>query len=465
MKENKTNRKIYKFSKYNIFISNKEESLIYNSFSGALSIFNNDEMVLMNQWCEDFPKQLARENQVFLDKVLINNFLVPNDVDETAILEQKYQKQKNDTESMSLTILPTLGCNFDCNYCFEGKNKSSEVMSTEVQDHWIIWFEKHMKGIKRLNVTWFGGEPTIAMQVIRRMSDRLIALCDMNKISYSASIITNGYTMTDELAGELYTRRVKMIQITFDGPLHIHDQVRFTKNRHEGSFEKIIKNINSYSLKFPIRTSLRINVDERNENQCFELLDQLELYLKNAKNTSVYFAPIHASTELCEHISEYTLEALHFAELETKLMNKAIEKGLAYIGLPPFGMGLCGATKMHGYVAVPNGDIHKCWETVSMPKYKVGNINNMPQIDEQNYKRWLKWSPFCEDICKNCRILPNCLGMCTYRFLYKENYTGNSAVSPCPSIKYELESRLLMYLEKHCNYKMEYLGGYRNERV
>ena len=111
-------------------------------------------------------------------------------------------------------------------------------------------------------------------------------------------------------------------------------------------------------------------------------------------------------------------------------------------------MGICGAARENGLVVCPNGDVHKCWETVSMENYKLGNLNEPNFNLFEAGKTWTTWSAFAEKECMECRIMPNCMGMCTYRFLFKENYSGNSALTPCPSIKFDLENRLRLYLKK-----------------
>lgn len=455
----------YCLSKYNTVIEEKGLLLIYNSLSGALSVMEREEWELLNEGLQGQMDHFTEEQHILWDKALINNFIIPADVKEIEILEEKYWQRKNDGSSMTITILPTLGCNFACNYCFQGLKKEDDKMSVEIQNRFLWWFRNNLDGVKSVNLTWFGGEPTLGMDIIKRLSDRMIALCDQRCIKYTASIITNGSLLNPDMVGELYVRRVSLFQVTIDGPSEIHNKVRFDKKTGEGSFEKIIENIKLYQSIYPVRTSLRINVDARNEEKCFELIDELAEKLKGVKNTSVYFAPIHASTSYCEHISAYTLEIIHYAELETKLLCHAVEKGLARIGLPVMSMGLCGATKKYGIVIVPNGDIHKCWETVSMPEYRIGNILDETFKLEEQSANWRNWSPFREKECQECKILPNCLGMCTYRFLYKENYCGNSALSPCPSLKFEIQNRLRMYVNKYYKDIFQKKEDACNERI
>jgi len=152
---------------------------------------------------------------------------------------------------------------------------------------------------------------------------------------------------------------------------------------------------------------------------------------------------------MCEHISKFTLEAMHYAQLETKLTEYAVTHGLMNVNLPNMYMGLCAAARKNGMVLSPNGDIHKCWETVTMDRYRIGNITD-PTFDlHRDGISWTGWSPFMEKECLECPILPNCMGMCTYRFLFKDNYSGNSAKTPCPSLKFNISERLRMFIKKY----------------
>ena len=45
-------------------------------------------------------------------------------------------------------------------------------------------------------MTWFGGEPLLAKEVIYRLSEAFIARTHDAGIAYTANIITNGYLLT-----------------------------------------------------------------------------------------------------------------------------------------------------------------------------------------------------------------------------------------------------------------------------
>jgi uncharacterized protein len=99
---------------------------------------------------------------------------------------------------------------------------------------------------------------------------------------------------------------------------------------------------------------------------------------------------------------------------------------------------------------VPNGDIHKCWDAVTFPEKRVGNIFddvNILESADSNKAKWDTFNPFDNEICRSCKILPNCSGYCAHKFIYAGDSKGES-ILPCPSIKYSLNERLVLRAER-----------------
>lgn len=111
------------FSKFNTVVQEGDEVAIYNSFSGALAIFTRDEFDLLSSVASPSTSILRRDldeaGYDLIDRCLIDNFIVREGSDETAILKDRLLRAKEMTSSLTVTILPTLSCNFACPYCFE----------------------------------------------------------------------------------------------------------------------------------------------------------------------------------------------------------------------------------------------------------------------------------------------------------------------------------------------------------
>ena len=73
-------------------------------------------------------------------------------------------------------------------------------MTEDVQEDVASLAERLMKTSRSyfLSVTWFGGEPLLAPDVIKALSEKLMALAKEQGADYSAGIVSNGYLLTPE---------------------------------------------------------------------------------------------------------------------------------------------------------------------------------------------------------------------------------------------------------------------------
>ena len=90
-------------------------------------------------------------------------------------------------------------------------------MSSDVQDKLVEFVKSRAKHITMLNVTWYGGEPLMAIDIIEGLSKEFMSICNDNNVSYDAAIITNGYYMTLDVAKLLESLNIRNVQVTMDG--------------------------------------------------------------------------------------------------------------------------------------------------------------------------------------------------------------------------------------------------------
>src|SRR5262249_8819925 len=151
----------------------------------------------------------------------------------------------------------SLGCNFDCPYCFEAKHPS--VMGTDVEAAILDTLVDQLPHITTFSVNWFGGEPLVGIRPLLSLSDKFIDCCDKSGVSYSASITTNGYLLDEKRCKELHARRISHVQVSLDGPPDIHDKMRPLVSGR-GTFRTIVENLHHAIRYFPV--SVRINTDQ-----------------------------------------------------------------------------------------------------------------------------------------------------------------------------------------------------------
>ncbi len=445
----------YKLSRFNHYVEVDEtHELIYNSLAQTLSLLEEKEREILNIYrSPEMDRDMVNEEDAIIKKMLLNHFLVPADVDELARFRRRYDQERQKDNHMGLTVLTTMNCNFGCSYCFQGSDKSMLTMDDKTEKAILRLIENMSDRINSLNITWFGGEPLLSLKTIKNLSNQIIPLCDRKKIAYYSSVITNGYLLSSEVMEELYLRKVRTVQITLDGSQPVHDKIRYIKNTDIGSYDRILENIQSYCEKFPINTIIRINVDKNNVHSIYSLLDDLSARGLGSKvRVSVYFAPVEASTAACGKIAADTIDMEEFGRIEFGLYKYAVSLGLCNISLPYHMVGMCTASRANGLVILPDGELHRCWETVAQQDKRIGQLDILGSpAKNQREEEWKHFSPFNYQECAECPMLPNCAGFCAYRFLYAAEFSGNRKV-PCPVLRFNIKEKLLHFVAQRDPY-------------
>lgn len=305
------------------------------------------------------------------------------------------------------------------------------MMSESIQDN-IVEFVKN-SGKSRLNVTWFGGEPLLGISCIERLTDMLIpAVTD-----YSASMITNGYLLSDRIIEKLNHLKISSIQITLDGCADVHDSRRCLKNGKK-TFDTIISNITRVNKIAPnVRINVRVNLDKTNINGFIDLYK----YLKNLKcrNLAILPAFVNDSTEtksnpcVCNSSEQFSFISKMFKQ-----------HGIIVFPLYPSPhRNECAVRGNSAIVIGPEGELYKCWQDVGDKSRVYGNISGQISNEVILSEYLMMADPFDDEECRNCLLLPICSGGCPYERIkyFKDSKTNK----PCPLIKNKLSEFLIMY--------------------
>ncbi|EOU1886284.1 radical SAM protein [Clostridium perfringens] len=425
-----------KKSKFNIFLkdSNEEKFVLFNSKTTALVLMNKEEFELYREL--ELKKFVTNndDDKKFLLELKKGEFIIDSDVDEIEVFKYLQNIYKFSKESISLTIAPTLGCNFGCNYCYQGEHNSFSKMSLEVQNQIIDFVKSNISKISAFDVTWYGGEPLLAIDVIRRLTSEFKKICSENNVMYNASIITNGYYLNKDIASEFSELSIRMAQVTLDGNKDYHDSKRALKNG-DGTFEKIISNLIEIKDVFP-NVSIRVNTDKLNSNNVFEIIDILKE--NNLIDKYIpYLGYVESTNDFYD--DDKCLSIKDFSEVNSKFTSKISRTININPSYPQVRFNSCIADSVSGYVIDPDGKLYKCWCDIGFDEYSVGNIKD----GINKYNRIIEYFNYdvCEDeTCKSCNIIPLCLGGCPR----KRVDSGNNG--HCYEIKYSLLEKLSCFI-------------------
>lgn len=308
-----------------------------------------------------------------------------------------------------------MACNFACPYCYEQAKPG--IMSQEVQDKIIELAKEAAEHKKNVDFTWYGGEPLLAKKVIYSLSERVMKICEENKVEYSSSIITNGYLLEDEDVELFKKYKIDSVQITIDGTREIHNTRRILKNGGEGTFDTIIANVKKLYGKVGI--SLRVNIDKTNIQDTMNLIDFFKA--EGLEGLFVNFGHVSPYTENNKSISSTCLSVEQYSKESLKLQEYLHDNGFRSSGFPYYPgikANYCGADSISTYVIDPEGYKYKCWNEVGDSRVAVGNImweaKDVPDHMIAREVSYMTWSPFESEECRECYLLPICMGGCPY---------------------------------------------------
>ncbi|MGV8094258.1 MAG: radical SAM protein [Mangrovibacterium sp.] len=118
------------------------------------------------------------DGNVFFKKLLREKILISENYDEK---EQYLKSITNSTsfanKTVSLTILPTINCNLSCPYCFEKLDGKKGKMGVTVQKDIINHLERIPEPFDKVTITWYGGEPTLAINTVKSLSKEIQEFC------------------------------------------------------------------------------------------------------------------------------------------------------------------------------------------------------------------------------------------------------------------------------------------------
>ncbi len=427
-----------KLSQYNHFQPWQDGYYIaYNATTGAVALMTSENYAGYQELTTKLDSATApvlnEEEQTLLRQLQYGRFVIPDHIDENWELKFKHNLDRYDRSGLGLVIAPTLACNMNCGYCYEGNKKGR--MSAEVVEAIVDFVEKQAPGLRTVDVSWYGGEPLLAMDIIEDLTETLLDMAEEYKFNYVSSMITNGYLLTPPIVDKLAESKVGVVQITLDGPARMHDRKRPLKNG-QGSFHTIVNNL-TYAVT-RLAVTVRVNIDKSfHEADIVELLDELRRVGVHER-VSVYFGQLEPATDVCSSISESCYETLHFSEAEVAYHRQLLERQFRIKKLPAPVSTFCMAQHLNTHLIDPEGNLYRCFNQVGDVSKSYGNIRNEIDFQHPNFTNLFNFDPFSDKACGECDLLPVCMGGCPSRRIEQDLSEGEL----CHSWKHNLRPML-----------------------
>jgi len=405
----------YKLSKYNVIHQTDIIHYYWNTYSGALIALDKDSQ----NYISSFSGFDDGSNEFNLLKN--NGFIVFDQFDELGRVrfQEKRALFSRYSDEMRFVIALGLGCNYTCWYCFENEKKSPIMMTSDIATDVANYINQQLLKnpmVKKLRISWFGGEPLLYKDTIKLISEKIIKINDESHIPFhtESMVFTNGYLLNAITLNDLQKVGVNKAQITLDGMSE-----NYAKNKGASSedFNTVISNICNAADKIDL--IVRLNIPDAEEaisisNYLLEdknLSGKIKLILAFVRDYSLssekakcaFINYVDNHSKWIKYIyKNYGVESLHQAE-SPRRMNSS-----------------CGQICSNNVTIGPQGEFYRCDQSLGDEKMVVGNIwqgRFFNEIELMHYKTIEMYND-----CSECNYLPVCMGGCVMHRI--KNYGG-----------------------------------------
>jgi uncharacterized protein len=449
-----------KHSRYNYFVERDEGVMGYNARTGTFALLAKETALILQA-----KESIENISDSDINSLVEMGFLYYGD--EISHIMSKFDDVKQQNHVLYLTLVPTLSCNFSCDYCFQDKYRHHQFMSIDTQKSTLNFVRELIdQGRKEVICTWFGGEPLLAKNIILSMSPKLREIVEISEAKLvKMDMITNGILLSEKTARELSEVGIESVQVSIDALVFQSNKKRGVIDS-EGNPSIILKNIKA--ARDYLKIGIRINVSADNANeiqQIIEILDnhgfsgfyELAHIHDNEKEHGFITNSDGKRTPACksqacgscgssgslgntntliqiQNFSALSRPAYARLEREKFLNHPKAYPSLIY-NLKPKAHA-CSATSGQMFVIDPAGYISRCWMSAGSPSEAMENVHNATDSLEESKvaKKWREFSPFAYPACKTCKVLPLCMGGCSHPRMFMEATTP-----PCESIKQNIQ--------------------------
>lgn len=421
-------------SHYNFFVKRDHGWVVYNAATGHFLHLADD---VANSLREGTVPDLA-ENHL---STLLEAGVIHSGRQREAIVA-RFDLQKFNAEHVGFTIAPTIECNYACWYCYQNDRRLVGQMSDSVVDATIQFIATIARTVGSFHLNWFGGEPLLAKELIIRTTKTVSTLFEGTNVKQlNSSIITNGLLLNRETAKSLRAVGITSAQVSIDELYHQAPTRRGLLNK-DGTPSPILANV--LASRDIMHLRVRVNVSRVSDREKIDkILAQFGL------SDISYYARVEDNENECSSILSKTqtdmVSRKGFSEYKRESLKQDAQSYIteAQRALKP-KTHFCGATDGSLFVIDHKGDVSRCFFSAGVPDERVGSVfdvwgrgSSEPSTNfvgsTPTEEAWRRYDPTSFDDCRNCRVLPLCMGGCSHARVLK----GGSQ-PPCESIKYSI---------------------------
>lgn len=320
-------------------------------------------------------------------------------------------------------------CNLRCDYCFAAKGDfghGRKLMDFETGKAAIDFLIEHSEGRRNLEIDFFGGEPLMNIEVIKKLVKYARGLEEKHNKNFRFTITTNGLTLNQDSINFI-NKEMSNAVLSIDGRPHVNDKFR-VRIDGRGSYDKIVP---LYQKLVSERVYKDYYVRGTFTNYNLDFAEDVK-HLNSLGFDQISIEPVVSERGLPYSLDELDLPVI-FKEYEklSKELIKAKKEGRGYNFfhfMLDLDGGPCAIKRLRGcgagseYVAVtPEGDIYPCHQFVGMDEWKMGSVLD-GKIDKNMTTIFADANLLKKEECQNCWAKYFCSGGCNAN---NQMYAGN----------------------------------------
>lgn len=347
------------------------DKIIYDLLMNEKFKDENKYRGLSGEYGEDSVKEALSEIKYLID----NKMLYTEEIN-------YINKIKPVIKAMCLNM--THDCNLSCEYCFASQgtyNGEKAYLSFETGKKAFDYLVKNSGNRRNLEVDFFGGEPLMNFNTIKKLVDYGRSLEKEYNKHFRFTVTTNG-VLLDEEKIDYINENMDNVVLSIDGRKETNDRMRKTING-KGSYDLIIDNFKKFinkrgSKDYFIRgtyTSYNLDFSEDVKHMRESGFDKISVEPVTAKPEEKYALKdehVDVLKKEYEKLTEYFIKSNKTKDKKFQFFhfNIDLESGPC---IYKRSMG-CGAGTE--YVAVtPKGELYPCHQFVGQEQFIIGSVD------------------------------------------------------------------------------------------
>ena len=451
---------------------------------------NRDSIITVNSSIFDHLKgntkyeELSADDRRYIDELKENGYLSDKRMEtiRNPLLDTLEDSLNRKCHQLILQV--TQACNLVCSYCPYAnvthgelqRDHSNKMMTWETAKAAIDFFYEHSVDNDEVSMAFYGGEPLIAYNLIKKCVDYSEKLFMGKDLAFNMT--TNSTLLTDEMIDFFYEHNFSLL-FSIDGPEEIHD-INRRRSDGTGSFKAAFANLRKTVERYGDKAEKKIGINNviNPANDVDILLDfyKDDFFKKTKINVNLTLADddmledkIEATDRYSERMNyQYFLGLLSALKIVDELelcpsvksfvngymRNYASFKNISE-GLPDAGApgGPCIPGQRRLFVNA-DGNMLPC-ERVSevLDEMVIGSISN--GFDMKKAADMLNIGALTPEKCRECYAYSKCQ-LCGKDCCDENGYNGSLKFSHCQAVYNSFDSDVfnaLLLKERRTVYK------------